>query len=131
MTDLDNSLIVIIDDSAVNNFICEILIQEYSSEIKIESYSLSEEGINAINNHKSKISLLLLDLSMPVFDGWDILEKIELEKINIPTVILTSSLNTDDFEKSKKYNFVTDFLIKPATYDTIKPILETLSLNRI
>lgn len=123
MVNLKESLIVIIDDNVINNYICEKIIQEYSSLIKIESHSISEDGINVINNYKSKISLLFLDLSMPVYDGWEILEIIASKNIQIPTIILTSSLNPEDLDKSKKYTFVKEFLIKPISFDKMKTIL--------
>lgn len=123
MVNLNDSLIVIIDDNTINNYICEKIIQEYSSLIKIESHSISEDGINVINNYKSKISLLFLDLSMPVYDGWEILEIIASKNIQIPTIILTSSLNPEDLDKSKKYSFVKEFLIKPISFLKMESIL--------
>ena len=126
MASINNSIIIIIDDNIINNYICEKIINKYSPLIKVEAYSVSEDGIKAIDNYKSKISLLFLDLSMPVYDGWDILEKIDHANTKIPTIILTSSLNSEDFNRSKKYSFVKDFLMKPATYDKIESILNKI-----
>ena len=61
--------------------------------------------------------IILLDLNMPIMDGWGFLE--ELSKHDFPALhnctlyIVSSSINPVDIERSKHFNLVKDFIVKP------------------
>jgi len=73
--------------------------------------------------------IILLDLNMPVMDGWKFLKK--FTKISSPVAhqttlyIVSSSIDSYEIEKAKSYDLVTDYLVKPITIDS----LETLFLG--
>jgi CheY-like chemotaxis protein len=79
--------------------------------------------------------LLLLDLSMPLMDGWgflDAFEKIKDDiKKNITIIVYTSSMNPIDMERAKKYAYVKGYVVKPieqeSTYQFIKKVSEVLN----
>ena len=63
--------ILIIDDSEMNRAIlAAILRQDY----RILEAANGEEGVEMINQHGGDIALVLLDLIMPVMDGFDVLD---------------------------------------------------------
>lgn len=70
--------------------------------------------------------LVLLDLNMPIMDGWEFLETFSLkyaQKFNqVKIAIVSSSVNPADFTKSKNYPFVIEFITKPITVDILKKI---------
>ncbi|MGA9639736.1 response regulator [Flavobacterium sp.] len=63
--------------------------------------------------------LIFIDLNMPIMGGWEFLERFsnteynDYNKTNI--VVLSSTIDPEDFEKAKKYPMVLDFLSKPIT----------------
>ena len=67
--------------------------------------------------------IILLDLNMPVMDGWKFLE--ELSKYNFPALknstlyIVSSSINPVDIKRSQEFNLVKDFLVKPSGLDDL------------
>ena len=70
--------------------------------------------------------IILLDLNMPVMDGWEFLEAYENRDQDLPEtkiVILTSSINPADNEKSKRYSKVSGLIHKPLTVEDLKSIL--------
>ncbi|MUP46049.1 response regulator [Gramella sp. BOM4] len=72
--------------------------------------------------------LILLDLNMPVWDGWQFLNeflKLPIEK-KITIYILSSSINQEDHKKAMEYNRVRNFIVKPITLETLVPILESI-----
>lgn len=86
------------------------------------------EGLKTLVEQKKELpEVILLDLNMPIMDGWQFLEKITT--INIPEsitiYIVTSSINPADIERSKKYNRVNKYIVKPITIDKLKDILES------
>ncbi|RFN59349.1 response regulator [Marixanthomonas ophiurae] len=73
--------------------------------------------------------IILLDLNMPVMDGWQFLDefiKIKTTK-KVIIYIVSSSIDPADFKKSQKYSQVKNFVIKPISEDKIKFIMEDLT----
>lgn len=69
--------------------------------------------------------VILLDLNMPIWDGWQFLD----EFVKIPNdypitiYIVTSSVDPADVQKAKKYDAVSNYIIKPITVAALKKIL--------
>ena len=90
------------------------LISLISEKLKKENYEVltamnGEEGYKAIL--KEKPDLVLLDIIMPVMDGYEVLEKIQDAKIEIPIIIISNSGQPIEIEKTKKLG-ANDHLIK-------------------
>jgi len=69
--------------------------------------------------------LILLDINMPVMDGWQFLDefiKIKTDQ-KITLYIVSSSIDTEDYQKAKTYELVSDFIVKPITINVLKEIL--------
>ncbi|WP_129715277.1 response regulator [Pedobacter sp. SYP-B3415] len=62
-------------------------------------------------------SVILLDLNMPVLDGWQFLDEFTKFKIDkkITVYIVSSSIDEADHERARSYKEVSHFYIKPIT----------------
>ncbi|MDQ7918564.1 response regulator [Mesonia sp. MT50] len=70
--------------------------------------------------------MILLDLSMPVMDGWQFLDeftKVKIEK-KITIYIVSSSIDPMDYERAKSYNDIQNYIIKPVQTEDLKSILK-------
>jgi CheY-like chemotaxis protein len=71
--------------------------------------------------------LILLDLNMPIWDGWQFLDefvKIPNDK-PITIYIITSSVDPADTLKAQSYDQVSNYIVKPITVDELEKIITT------
>ncbi len=71
-----------------------------------------EQAIDALG--KNTYDLILLDLIMPVMDGFLLLEKIKEKGISTPVVVSSNLSQSEDFSKAKSLGAV-DFFVKSDT----------------
>ena len=123
--------VLIIDDDPVSNFVTKLILKGSNKADVINECFDGQEGIDFIKKHYSQpdvenIDFILLDLNMPILDGWQFLE--EYNKMDLHSkakiYILSSSNYDEDIAKSKEYPIVQDYLVKPLRKDTINEILE-------
>lgn len=74
-------------------------------------------------NNDQLPDVIFLDISMPVMDGWDFMEtyakiKPQLDK-KITVYMVSSSINDDDINRAKAIADITDYVVKPVTYDKL------------
>lgn len=65
--------------------------------------------------------VILLDLNMPVMDGWEFLEVIEpyMPAMNTKLNVVSSTINPAEVKKVKKLDFVHSFMTKPINKEAI------------
>ena len=117
MEDLFERTILIVDDEAINRELLGNIIQ---SEYKVIYAADGKEALEKIHSKGNTISLVLLDLLMPVMDGNEVLKTMNDEGIinEIPVIVLTSEKSSEI--ESLKLG-AADFLTKP--YDLAEVIL--------
>lgn len=69
--------------------------------------------------------LIMVDLNMPVMDGWQFLDAFSnLDANKQPLVfIVSSSIDPSDLRKAKNYPLVKEFVVKPLTAQKLKELL--------
>lgn len=125
--------ILCIDDDPITLMLCKKVIIKASFSNEIITLQNGEEALNHFNTIKYTSSkdkshthpqLIFLDLNMPVMGGWEFLDHFitpEFSEFNtIKVVILSSTIDPEDMEKSKKYPMVIDFLPKPISLSMLK-----------
>jgi CheY-like chemotaxis protein len=132
---MDNNITVcIVDDDDVYKFAINKTIEINQLAHKVLMFSDGEEAITFINDHLDKLDdlpdIILLDLNMPIMDGWQFLE--EYIKIKprigkkITVYLVSSSVDKIDLERAEKISEISDYIIKPITPDKLKDIIRIL-----
>jgi CheY-like chemotaxis protein len=126
--------VLLVDDDITTNFLNESLIEEMEIAKQVMVAQNGEEALELVERHFKEHGhcpqLILLDINMPVMDGFDFLEayqKLDLkDKDAVHIVMLTTSSNPVDIYKVKEFG-VSDFLSKPLTEEGLKGILNKYS----
>lgn len=104
--------ILLVEDNLVNVMVAEQFLQQWDLNVThVENGKLALEELN-----KQLFDLILMDIQMPVMDGYTATEEIRLlhdeQKKNIPIIALTASAMTEVQEKVFKVG-MNDFVTKP------------------
>lgn len=117
----------IVDDDAIYQIIANKIIQRSGMFSAISSFKNGKEAIedlyNAVESNVNLPDIILLDINMPIMDGWEFMEemgaiKSKLSK-EIIVYIVSSSIAIEDKNKSKSYENILGYLSKPITVNDL------------
>ena len=94
--------ILIVDDVKMNR---KILSQLFEKSYKILSAENGKQAIEYIKTYESSIAVVLLDLIMPVLDGFGVLDFMAKENYlsSIPVILITAETRIESEEKAYYY----------------------------
>jgi CheY-like chemotaxis protein len=108
---------LIIDDDEIALMLAELLVGE---DLSFQNTKKFLDGAYALEYLKAEYNkdttyAILLDINMPLMDGWEFLENIKpfVSLKNTYVFMLSSSSDKTDIEKSDRFNLVKGYFTKP------------------
>jgi len=122
--------ITIIDDDSINNLFSKIIIKEAVGEgVDVRTFTHPRKAVEMIETEYAENpvkTILFLDINMPVFNGWEVLEQLENSDVNIKKYItiymLSSSVDPIDMKRSKNSPLVKGLVEKPLDVPKLREI---------
>ena len=122
---------MLVDDDSISNFITESRLRTISKDFRIQRFPNGRKLLDFFetdweNENEFFPALLLLDLNMPVMDGFEFLSKFQsLENSDkCDVVILSSSTRDIDKQLSKEFPQVLGYIEKPFDGDQLLDLIK-------
>ena len=127
MKDID---ILIVDDSPAFNHLTKLTLGKVGVKGSITELSNGQKALHYLEDNANCPDVILLDINMPVMDGFDFLEEYKaghrcLDKTII--YMLTSSAQEVDKIKANAFGIVKDYFEKPLTEENVHQIMADIS----
>ena len=130
--------VLCVDDDSISLTISQLLLKRTGFAGDVATAIDGSDALEYFGNLFSKDpdpienapQLILLDINMPVMNGWEFLEEYKQFQGKLPKPIaiymVSSSVNSSDMQKSRSYNAVSDYLVKPVSRSKYQELMESL-----
>jgi CheY-like chemotaxis protein len=133
-TKLANKKILVVDDDQFSILLTQLKLRNYCNQMDITVKNSASTAIDYLedtekNNPAMMPDLILLETAIEEAQGWDLVTFFEQwgkgTRHQAKLVILTSSQFFSDFRRSKQFDCVSGFLIKPLQIDLLVKLMDS------
>lgn len=118
--------ILLVEDNEVNILVAKTFLSKWGANVDVALNG--QQAVDMLNTEKHK--LVLMDMHMPVMDGYEATRIIRSRGIHIPIIALTASL-PKEVEENIQYEGMDDIIVKPfAPRELFKAILHYTGIHR-
>jgi two-component system cell cycle response regulator DivK len=106
----NNRVVLITEDEEVNFFYLKTLLKK--TKARILRAKNGQEAVDIIAEYKGGVDLILMDINMPVMDGYEAMRIIKSKHPDLPIIAQTAYTLNNDRHKCLKAGF-NDYIAKP------------------
>ncbi|MBC7913025.1 MAG: response regulator [Pyrinomonadaceae bacterium] len=129
--------LAVIDDDEMYVYAVKKLVEKVELADRTVYFENGKVALNYIDEciHHTYLlpEVILLDLHMPITNGWQFIKEFKKLKIRIDKritiYIISSTVNEEEIYRAKHIAEITDFVCKPVTIDTFSVILAEMNYN--
>lgn len=122
------NLVCVIDDDPIYTFAIKRLLKRNNICNEYVVYKNGQDAIEGLTNNPENVpDLILLDINMPIMDGWKFLDAYkEIRLVKTTTIYITSSsINNVDLNKANANCLVSGYISKPMSTEKLLKIKNT------
>ena len=106
--------VLLVEDNLMNVLVAQKYLERWGATIDVAHNGL--EGLNMVDQKIHR--LVLIDLHMPIMDGYEATRNMRARGVNIPIIALTANLPNEIAEQVKDAG-IDDFVVKPFLPDEL------------
>ncbi len=126
--------VLCVDDDTISLTISQLLLKRTGFAMEVDTAIDGSEALeyfeNLFANNPDPVAnapeLILLDINMPVMNGWEFLQeynpRYQEKLVNTRIVILSSTIDPEDFALAKQYPVVVQFISKPLSIENLEEL---------
>jgi signal transduction histidine kinase len=115
---LQDVSILVVEDNPFNIMVAQSLLERSGAIVEV-----ANNGAEALEKiQPGKYSLVLMDLNMPIMDGFEATRRLRARGVTLPVIALTASLPAE-VEKDVQSAGLTDIVVKPFNPDELFRVL--------
>ena len=108
---------LIVEDKAVNRYVLKSIFEE---DYEIAECADGRAAIELLEEERDTVSVVLLDIVMPVCDGFAVLEYMKKTALDtVPVILISSNVDDNNIQKAYEYDVV-DYIQKPFQEDVVR-----------
>jgi CheY-like chemotaxis protein len=122
--------IMVIDDNPIDRFVVEKVLTKHAFTTEVISMEGAQSALDYLttpDNRASLPAIILLDINMPGINGFEFLELFdrldESIKNNCRIIMLSSSMDKSDYDRSLSNSYVTNYINKPLVPDKLRELI--------
>lgn len=117
--------LLLVEDNLINQAVARAIIEKALSPFALKIANNGQEALEMLETHSAEVSLILMDLQMPVMDGFETLRRIRNHEhwSDIPVIAVTAQALQGDRDQCLAEGF-NDYLSKPFVPEQLQNLLK-------
>ena len=113
--------VLIVEDDPMVAMINEQFVSRHKDFTVVEKCSDGESALQYLEGYK--VDLVIMDVYMPVMDGFETLRQIRKKQIEVDVIMVTAANEAESLKQGLHLGVV-DYLVKPFTFERFKIALD-------
>ena len=113
--------VLIVEDDPMVAMINEQFVSRHKDFTVVEKCGDGESALEFLE--ENKVDLVIMDVYMPVMDGFETLRQIRKRQIEVDVIMVTAANETESLKQGLHLGVV-DYLVKPFTFERFKMALD-------
>ena len=113
--------VLVVEDDPMVAMINEQFVSRHKDFVVVEKCSDGESALLYLE--ENKVDLVIMDVYMPIMDGFETLRQIRKKQIEVDVIMVTAANETESLKQGLHLGVV-DYLVKPFTFERFKMALD-------